>query len=254
MPENFLKMLAVGAFVLLALAGAGYAFQYKRFVDKTYPMRTFSVDGKGEIDTVPDLASFSATVVTEGGTNVAEVQTANTEKMNKINTFLKEQGVDAKDLKTSNYNLSPRYSSNPCVGNVCPQPEINGYTVSQSLDVKVRDSAKIGDLLSGVVQNGANSVSGVRFVVDDDTDSKNAARKDAIAEAKEKAKSIAKAGGFRLGKIVSLYESAGPVTPYAYGMGGDMEMSAMKTAVAPAIEPGTNETEVQVTITYEIKD
>ena len=254
MPENFLKMLAVGAFVLLALAGTGYAFQYKRFVDKTYPMRTFSVDGKGEIDTVPDLASFSATVVTEGGTNVAEVQSANTEKMNKINAFLKEQGIEVKDLKTSNYSLSPRYSGVSCTGGICPQPEINGYSITQSLEVKVRDSAKLGDLLSGVVQNGANTVSGVQFVVDDDTEAKNTARKDAIAEAKEKAKSIAKAGGFRLGKIVSLYESAGPVTPYAYGMGGDMEMSAMNKAVAPTIEPGTNETEVQVTITYEIKD
>jgi hypothetical protein len=204
----------------------------------------------GDIDTTPDVAKFSVSVVTDGGRNVAEVQGMNTEKMNRVSAFLKEQGVDKKDLKTSQYNLAPRYDYS-CREGACPPPAIIGYTLSQTLDVKVRDTEKLGDLLSGVVQNGANSVSDVRFVVDDDDAAKSEARAEAIGKAQKKAKAVAKAGGFRLGKLVSLYESTYVPQDGGYGMGG-AEMSGLKTAVPPTIEPGTQSTKVQVTLIYEI--
>ncbi|MBP9697736.1 MAG: SIMPL domain-containing protein [Candidatus Moranbacteria bacterium] len=253
MQENMVKMIKAAALVLIAVAAVMASYQYKLSVSGTYPTRTFSVDGTGEIDAVPDLATFSVTVTTDGGKNVTEVQTANTEKMNTVTAFLKEQGIDKKDLKTSQYNLSPRYSYVQCfaAGN-CPAPTITGYNLTQTLEVKVRENDKLGDLLSGVVASGANSVSEVRFVVDDDTAAKDAAREEAIADAKKKAKATAKAAGFRLGKLVTLYENANPVMPY--GMGGALDMAATKSEAVPVVEPGTQSTKVQVTLTYEVKD
>ena len=255
MQENIFKIAKTSAFVLLALAAVMAAFQYKLSVRNTYPTRTFSVDGTGKVDATPDLATFSATVMTDGGKNVADVQSANTEKMNRVNVFLKDQGVAKEDLKTLQYNLSPRYSYNPCMAGNCPAPTITGYNLTQTLEVKVRDNAKLGDLLSGVVENGANNVSEVRFVVDDDTSVKDAAREEAIAEAKKKAKAVAKAAGFRLGKLVTMYESSSPGMPYGMG-GGGIEAAAYKadTAPAPVVEPGTQSNTVQVTLTYEIKN
>ncbi len=254
MQENTFKIARTSAFVLLALAAVMAAFQYKLSVRNTYPTRTFSVEGTGKVDATPDLATFSVTVMTEGGKNVAEVQAANTEKMNRVNTFLKDQGVAKTDMKTLQYNLSPRYSYNPCTVGSCPPPTITGYSLTQTLEVKVRDSAKLGDLLSGVVENGANNVSEVRFVVDDDAAIKDTAREEAIAEAKRKAKATAKAAGFRLGKLVTMYESSNPGIPY--GMGGGPEMMAYNKAdaAAPVVEPGTQLNTVQVTLTYEIKN
>lgn len=255
MQENFARLLKGVSFLLIAVAAIMASYQYKISVHTMYPTRTFSVEGSGDVDTTPDLATFSVTVMTDGGKNVAEVQTANTEKMNKVTAYLKEQGVEKKDLKTAQYNLSPRYNYAPCDHGSCPAPSISGYNLTQTLDVKVRDSAKLGDLLSGVVENGANSVSEVRFVVDDDSSVKNDAREKAIADAKKKASATAKAAGFRLGKLVSLYESAAPVAPYGYGMGGDaMELSAKAVSMPPVVEPGTQTTKVQVTLTYEIKN
>lgn len=253
MQENFVKGVKVVTFLILALSALLAVSQYKRSVSMMYPTRTFSVEGVGEVEAVPDLASFSATVMTDGGKSVAEVQAMNTEKMNKINAFLKDQGVDKKDLKTTQYNLSPRYSYAPCTQTSCPAPTINGYSLTQTLEVKVRESEKLGDLLSGVVANGANNVSDVRFTVDDDNAVKDEARQEAIDQAKKKALATAKAAGFQLGKLVTLYESTTPVMPY-YGMGG-AEMSAMKMDAAPApmVEPGSQTTKVQVTLTYEIK-
>ena len=252
MEEQVLEKMKVGACVLIAVAALLAAYQYKLSVDSIYPTKTFSVDGSGDVDTTPDVATFSVTVMTDGSKNVAEVQGANAEKMNKVTAFLKEQGIAKEDLKTLQYNLAPRYSSTPCIRGNCPAPTIIGYSLTQTLQAKVRDSAKLGDLLSGVVTNGANSVSDVSFVVDDDSSAKNAAREKAIADAKEKAVATAKSAGFQLGKLVTLYENSNP-TPYD-GIGGGGIASADKASVAPTVNPGTQTTKVQITLTYEIKN
>lgn len=243
------------AALLIAVAALLAAFEYSRSIDKTYPTRTFSVEGEGEIDVTPDVAKFSVSVVTDGGKNVADVQQKNTEKMNAVNAFLKEAGVPEKDLKTEDYALSPRYEYPNCTGfSVCPQPSISGYTLTQTLRVTVKDTAKIGDLLSGVVANGANSVSQVVFTVDDEDEAKADARKEAIEKAQDKARRLAKDAGFEMGRLVSIYE-----TPQMFGYGGDSELSVKSAAVgaggmaAPSIEPGTNVTKVNVTLTYEIR-
>lgn len=243
------------AWLLVAAAALLYAVEFARSVDKTYPTRTFSVEGEGKLDVVPDVAKFSVSVVTDGGKNVAEVQTKNTEKMNAVGAFLKESGLGEKDLKTDEYTLSPRYDYPNCTGLViCPQPSISGYTLTQTLQVTVRETEKLGDLLTGVVTSGANSVSQVTFTVDDEDEAKADARKEAIKKAQEKANRIAKDAGFEIGRLVSIYE-----TPQVFGFGGDSEMSVksasagMGGAIAPSIEPGTNVTKVNVTLTYEIR-
>ncbi len=252
MNELHAKMLKSVSLAVIAFGAIAYVYNYARSIDKTYPTRTFSVEGSADVDTTPDVAMFSATVTTEGGENVAEIQAKNSEKMDAIDAFVKEQGIDEKDLKTLQYNLYPRYNNGPCVNNYCPPATISGYTLTQTLEVKVRDTEKLNDLLSGVVEKGANSVSDVRFVVDDDTDAKNQAREEAIAKAKMKAKDIAKATGFRLGEIVTMYEmNTDQGMPYYGGMGGAMDMT--KSSVAPTIEPGTQSARVTVTLTYEIE-
>lgn len=257
MSEDFIKQARSVAFVALALSAVVYVYQYGRSVDQTFPNRTFSVDGEANIDTALDIATFTASVVTEGGKDVAEIQKQNGEKMNNINAYLKEQGVEKKDLQTSQYSLNPRYSYSNCVGGgVCPPPAITGYTLNQSLTVKVRNLDTIGTLLSGIVEKGANSVSGVTFTADDDTDSKQDARKEAIAKAQKKAQEIARAGNFRVGKLISLYEDSG-VMPMDAGYGGlgmGGAVAEMKSAVPSVIEPGTRSGKLRVTLTFEIRN
>lgn len=252
MNELHAKMLKSVSFAVVAFGMIIYVYNYARSIDQAYPSRTFSVEGSADIDTTPDVAMFSATVTSEGGQNVADIQQMNTEKMNAINAFVKEQEVKEKDLKTLQYNLYPRYSNTPCVNNFCPPATISGYTLTQTLEVKVRDTEKLSALLAGVVEKGANSVSNVRFVLDDDVEAKNQAREEAIDKAKAKAKDIARAAGFRLGEIVTMYEmSSDPGMPYSGGMGGAMEMT--KSSAMPTLEPGTQSTRVTVTLTYEIE-
>ncbi len=256
--ENFTDRARGMFFIVLSIAALGYVYQFGREVNQGNSNRTFTVDAESIINVTPDVAKFSVSLITEGGKNVSDIQRQNIEKMNAVNAYLKEMGVEKKDLQTTQYSLSPRRSYPNCVRDgqdICPPSFISGYTLTQSLSVKVRDLEKLGDMLSGVVDRGASNVSEVSFVVDDETVARNQAREEAIMKAKQEAKDIARAGGFRVGKLTSLYEDQGsPVSPmynYAEGMGGGVMKSSDASAT---IEPGTNEMKVHVTMTYEIQD
>ncbi|MGB4942916.1 MAG: SIMPL domain-containing protein, partial [Candidatus Moraniibacteriota bacterium] len=73
-----------------------------------------------------------------------------------------------------------------------------------------------------------------------------------IEKAKVKAARIAEDAGFEIGQLVSIYE-----TPTGSGFGGEGDMLSAKSAAvnvpAPSLEPGTDETTVNVTLTYEIR-
>lgn len=241
-------MVGVLAF---SYAAVSYVRTYSQSVEPS-SFRSFSVSADAKVVAVPDVAAFSASVITEGGTNVTALQTANVEKTNAIIAYVKSQGVDEKDIKTEGYSVEPRYQYYGCETGACPPPTIVGYTVRQSLSVKVRDFAKAGDILGGVVENGANSVSSLNFTIDDPTAVQNEARAEAIAKAKAKAKAIADAGGFSVGRLLSIDEGGwAPPIPYyerAYGMGGASDAKA-----TPSIEPGSQDVTVTVTLRYEIR-
>jgi uncharacterized protein YggE len=255
MSDEVTKKVMVSVWLVLALSALGYVYQYGRSVKQTYPARSFTVDGEAKMALVPDIATFSVSVVSEG-TQVPEIQKMNTEKMNAVQNFLEDLGTDKKDLQTTQYSLNPRYDYHPCDRGVsCPAPSIAGYTLTQELTVKVRDTEKLGEMLSGVTSQGANTVSNVTFSVDDDEEDRNKARTEAIAEAKKKAKDIAKAGGFRVGRLVSIYEDqSNPGQPLYGNRAGGVAVDALKSSaeMAPSIEPGTRESSVRVTLTFEI--
>lgn len=240
---------------IVTLAIAYAAIQYGQSVNDAYSTRTFTVEGSAKIQTANDIATFTATVNTEGGMDQADVQTKNTEAMNKVVAYLEQNGITQEDIKTENYNLSPKYSTPSCFGGRCEESKIIGYMASQNVNVKVREVGKAGELVSGVVQKGATSVSQVSFEVDDNKEAIETARIEALNDAEEQAKRLAKAGNFRLGKLVTFYEQGYPGEPYPMGgVANDMMMEkAVSAAPAPRLQPGSTSGEVRITVTYEIK-
>jgi len=259
--KNYLGVAIIAGVLLVGYAAARYVDAYSKSIQPS-SFRSFSASGEGKIVAVPDVAEFTLTVTTQGGKDIGALQTENTAKMNKIIDFIKSKGVADKDIKTQYYNLDPRYESYSCPGEFlssgeprpCPPAEIVGYTVNQTVQVKVRDFKNIGDILSGAVQNGANTVSSLSFTIDDQTKLRNDARAQAIAKAREQAKVIARAGGFDIGKLLSIDESYYP-TAYnkAYGMGGAAMMEIADAPSAPSIEAGSQEVTANVTLRYEIE-
>lgn len=257
--KKYLDWSKIVLMAALALSALWYVRTYSRSVEPS-TFRSFTVTGEGKAVAIPDMAEFSFSVLTQGGKNLGALQQENTVKVNRAIGVAKAAGVEDKDIKTTEYTVEPRYQYFNCSpglldsGKPCPPPEIVGYTVRQTVAVKVRDFSKIGDLLRDVVESGANTVSQLNFTLDDPTETQNQARAEAIQKAKAKSKSIAKAGGFRIGRLLSIEEGGGPVPIFyktlsteAFGRGGDFP------APAPAIEPGSQETQVTVILRYEIR-
>ncbi|MEK7104165.1 MAG: SIMPL domain-containing protein, partial [Patescibacteria group bacterium] len=123
--------------------------------------------------------------ITTEGNKVETIVQANTEKMNAVLTDIKALGIEEKDIKTKNYSLQPRYEWTE-TGARIPR----GYTLTQTIEVKIRDFAKIGNVLEIASSKGVNNIGDLQFTIDDIEKAKSIAREKAIANAKEKAKLI----------------------------------------------------------------
>lgn len=229
------------------------------YVGKESPVyNTISVTGKGEAITIPDIATFSFSV-TETGKTVAEAQTKATEKINAALKAVKDAGVAEKDIKTESYSINPHYDyqDGVCTSGYCRPGKsvLNGYDVSQSIQVKIRDLAKAGEIFTTVGALNVQNVNGLSFAIDEVEKIKADARAKAITDAQTKAKELAKQLGVRIVKITSFYDSSDQ--PMYYGRDSMMSEMSVKANVAPAMAPQipTGEQKVisNVTITYEIK-
>lgn len=211
------------------------------------PARTVVVSGTGKAVGIPDKATVSFSVVSSGS-NPAKVQEQNTKTMNEVIAYLKEQAVEEKDIKTSGYNLSPKYSYNQETG----KSDIYGYELNQTVTVTIGDLGKVGTIIGGLGQRGINQIGNLYFEVENKDELTAQAREEAFTKAKEKAKEMAKAAGVRLGRAISFSESGGgsPIfyeKAMAYGVGGG------DSVPSPQIEPGSQEINVNVSVTYELK-
>lgn len=255
MQNNIKNILGVSLAVSSLVFAFSAFFLVSGFLQSKEPVRTFSVSAEGEIVAIPDIVEFDYAVITEGGENLTSLKAENVTKSNRINSYLKERGIAEEDLKTIGYNVSPRYRHFPCpIGQrVCPPSEIVGYTITHSVRVKVRDLAKVGELLSGVIMAGANSTSGLTFSIDDLEAIQNQARDIAIQKARDKAKDIANSAGVGLGKIVSINENF--QAPFKFReVASEALLAAPDQAFAPpVIEPGSQEVKVIVNIVFEIR-
>ena len=213
-----------------------------KYQDSLYPSRSMSVSSQGKSTVTPDIARLSFSIVSNGK-NPEELADNNNEKMNAVIENVKSQGIEEKDIKTTNYNLSPdyRYDENT------ERRFITGYTMTQTVSLKVRDLTKVASILGGITPLGVNQVGGVEFDLENRDKALADARAEAISKAKDKAEQMAKEAGVKLGRITSVNEYQS-VNGYRgeYAMGGDM----MKASIAPSIQPGTQEITVEVTLNY----
>jgi uncharacterized protein len=235
--------LVVGIFTLVV--GANVALKWSLSL---YPSKTIYVSAEGKATVSPDIGKISFSVVSEGK-NPQVLQENNAKKMTSAIDFVKNLGVNSKDIKTTNYNLSPRYEYDETTR----KSYISGYTLTQTALVKVRDLDRVAEVLGGLSELGVNQISSVSFEIDEPDKYLAEARSEAFAKAHEKAKEMAMLNGVKIKRVVNFSEyRGGPIYPYygeTAGRGGDM----VSSSYLPPIEPGTEEITIQVNITYEIQ-
>lgn len=265
MNEHKQKQLMNVAIVFLVVLGLsvlswGY-YNYQRAQSvAAQAENTISFTAEGKVLAKPDIAKVIFYVVTQGE-KADEVQAENNETMEAAIAFVKEQGVGEEDIQTVQYNLSPEYDYDWCrTGSSDSRscsPKIIGYRLDQGVQAKIRDFDQINVIMGGLAEKGVNRISNVDFTIDDPEGYKNEARILALTKAEERARLMAEKTAIKLGKIVDISEGVSVYSAYAQGMkssaGYDMEM--MEDAAVPmaALESGSEEVIVTLTVTYKLK-
>lgn len=231
------------------LVGVNNKIKEGRYIGQELESKnTITVSDKSEVYAKPDLALADFSVITEAKT-VADALNQNSEKMNKIISFMKRQGIAEADLKTTNFNIYPRYEYEQVSYPVTGKRILAGYEVQQTLQVKIRDLSKISPILQGAADAGANQINDLQFTIDQQDELKQQARDQAIEKAKEKARDLAKQLGVHLVRITNFSE--GSTEPYDY-RNLTADAAGFGAEKMPQIETGQNKIEVTVNITYEI--
>lgn len=187
-----------------------------------------SVSAEAKATRVPDVATMSTGVVTQAADANGALR-ANAEEMNKVMSAVKAAGIAERDVQTSGISIYPqyRYAENK-------PPVITGYQASNTVNLKVRDIAKLGKVLDALVASGANQVNGPNFEIDQPEEAYDEARRNALAKAQARAEMYAKTLGLRVRRIVSIDEGTGYQPPVMLRMAAkSMAMDAMESPVSP---------------------
>lgn len=284
------RMLALflGVMSLLALVGVFISVgAYKVFRGSAPVANSVTIQGTGEVMAVPDIAQISLTVTEEAKT-ATDSQTKVTTKMNKVIDYLKEQGIDEKDIKTTGYYTNPKYETQygaatvrpsatpdytssymvaptmptiayPCTDYGCPpytgKSVIVAYETSHSLDIKIRDTNKAGDIMAGISKIGVTYTSGVSLTFDDYKKLQDEARLKAITDARTQAEELARSLGVSLGRVVSFSEYGNPMYygKEIYAMSADAGGRGGEIPPSPQLPTGENKITASVTVVYEIR-
>ena len=221
-----------------------------------------SLTAEGQSQRPPDLALFSAGVVTQAR-NAAEALADNSRRMDAVIAALRRAGIAERDIQTSTISLQPRYSNpdleaqlrarqarEPYVPPSQPQaPTIIGYEAQNNVQVRVRRLTDMGRIIDTLVEAGANQVNGPSFSLDEPRAALDEARTEAVAVGRQRAEIYARAAGMRVARILSISEGGGyyPVQQ-AFG---ESRMAAPPPPSTP-VAPGELTLGVSVSMQFEL--
>ncbi len=218
----------------------------------------FSVTGEGKASITPDKATVRLGVIADGATADVAKNKMN-EVINKVTTELKALGIADKDIKTENLNVYENYDNRPLPAEKVVTPpavqDPNSRAVSYRANTTLVVVAGKIDLAEKVIdvgtKNGINQIGGVQFNNVDKTNAENEARIKAVADAKAKAETAAKAAGFNLGKIINYQEGGRGESPLMYNK--TMTAGSNQDSAQTELNPGENEVVMTVTLSYEVR-
>ena len=168
--------------------------------DENTNLSVINVSGQGTVKVAPDRATVSLAVITEAQT-AKQAQLDNAERVNKVMQALTNKGISEQDIKTKNYNLRPNY-----VYSDKEAPKVVSYSVQNEINVNVKNTDQVGNILDIAVDSGINQVNSINFYVEDDQSLKVQALQKAVADARAKADVLAAALGK---KIVGVKSASG---------------------------------------------
>lgn len=207
--------------------------------------RLLAVSGEGEISVAPDRADVSLAVEASEKA-LADAEKAVGDGTAQLLKLCDSLGIAKAQVRSAQLNVVPQYDT----AVLSNRPKIVGYMVSREVQVDLRDLSKLGKLLQGAMDNGANRISGVSFGSTKKDEHQRAALAKAAEDAKANAQTLAQAMGVKLGKLHTLNASTSGGEVMA-----NMPMMRMKTMSAPAeqtYEAGEMKFSASVSVEYDL--
>jgi uncharacterized protein YggE len=201
--------------------------------------RVVSVSGEATVNAAPDSAVMRIGVSTQGAT-ARDASNANALKITAVLSALKDAGIAEKDIQTAWLSVQPQYETGRPGA-----PRVVGFQASNQLNVKLRDIKEVPNVLDRAIAAGATDVSGIEFVVSEQSKLLDQARERAVADARRKADLYVKAAGGRIGQVISIVEDSAsqPRTPIAL----------RAAAAAVPVAPGEQTLRVTVSVVYALE-
>jgi uncharacterized protein len=230
---------------MTALLAASMLVPFSAHAAEPAPRRVV-VLGEGEALAKPDIAILSLSVMREAPT-ASNALTLNSKAMTDAIAALKTAGIADRDLQTAGVQINPHYDYRN-------QPDgtqdvrLLGYQVTNSITVRVRDLSKTGEIIDKAVSLGVNQGGSISFTNEDPKATLTEARKKAVADAVDKAKTLTEAAGVKLGQVIEIADVAyapPPLPMVAKAFAGAAD-------AATPIEAGENAYKVQVNVTFEL--
>ncbi|MGR9401144.1 SIMPL domain-containing protein [Rhizobium leguminosarum] len=245
MAPIYTRTVLMTALLALPLAAAAPAFAQE--MKPREPV--ISVTGDGESSVAPDMAIVNFAVVKQAKT-AREALDENNKAMNDVLAALKSGGIAERDLQTSGFSIQPQYNYPQPVDGQQQQPQLIGYQTINSVTVRLRELAKLGAVIDQSVSLGINQGGDIQFTNDKPDAAIEEARKDAVAEAVKKAKTLSEAAGVKLGRIIEINENVPRAMPQPV-----YRATMMKEAsdAAVPVQSGENNYNVSVTVTFAIE-
>lgn len=250
--QKFLNILYLAiSFSSITLVAIGLIFAISIYQKAKYSLKptTLTISSEGKISVSPDVALINFSVI-EQDQNPQLAQQRSDLKMKEVIAYLKGSGVANEDIKTINYRLEPQYDYSWCqkekISIYCP-PKLISYHFVQSVQAKIRDFSKLGEIVGNLIEKGANEISSIEFGLENPDFYQNKAREEAIRKAQEKANQLAQLSNIKLARLINISENQSPLPQnlkFSEGLGGPTPYSPLET--------GLIEVKAFISLTYEI--
>jgi uncharacterized protein len=205
---------------------------------------SFVVQGTATLEVAPDCADLTMTISADGARPDIATQAVQ-EKQQQMIAALQKLGVETPDVKLSYLSLEPIWLHDK---DGWSPLHVGTYRAQVTITATTRKFDQIGAIMEAGANAGATSMTS-QFRRSDLPELKKKVREMAIAAAREKASSTARALGIELGRIVSVAESAsGSLYNSPYFPVANAAQSMPSATLGGTLQPLT----LEITIGYEL--
>jgi len=243
--RRYIALLSIAGLLLLALLSAACEGDKVTVATQQAESLGISVSGEGKVSGAPDIAVLTLGVSVLAPT-VKDARDQAATAMNGVVDSIKGNGVDDKDIQSSQFSIYPEYDYRG------DTQELRGYRVTNIVTAKIRDIDDTSKVIDDAVAAGGDltEVQSLDFTIDDPSKLQDEARAEAVKDAQTKAGRLADLAGVKLGKPISISESgAAPPMPLSRQAGA----AELDSGAPTPIEPGEMEVTLDVQVLYAIE-